>query len=301
MLSQFAAGALGSMTSVPSSHAPVRFCVSGLTHGAHFSLPVSEIHLRAWNKDHAWVLRTLVELAAEFRDTFQFLSVGAQDASRANHEFLAEFAQTARAAGLCRLRIADTVGILNPLQTAELFSKLRAATPDLSLEFHGKFAGVGKLVGRKPMLARKRVDAGAKQIVSGGAAQARIEAHGGFPFDGMPAGFEIALVQLAIQQGFEVPDLELFDRIAMFADDLTETRNARGRNENSLDRRFEMGRDRRPNCLDRAARRRIEFVKGVAGLDPVDQRIWRHRDPSAANPPAHKTRRFYTVDWLWQS
>ena len=106
-------------------------------HGAHFSLPVSEIHLRAWKKDRKWVLRMLVELAAEFRDTFQFLSVGAQDASRADREFLTEFAHTAEAAGLCRLRVADTVGILNPLQTAELFSSLRLAVPNLSLEFHG--------------------------------------------------------------------------------------------------------------------------------------------------------------------
>lgn len=106
-------------------------------HGAHFSLPVSEIHLRAWKKDRAWVLRNLVELANEFREPFQFLSVGAQDASRADLGFLIEFAQTAEAAGLCRLRIADTVGILNPLQTAELFSSLRAAVPSLSLEFHG--------------------------------------------------------------------------------------------------------------------------------------------------------------------
>jgi homocitrate synthase NifV len=106
-------------------------------HGAHFSLPVSEIHLRAWKKDRQWVLRTLVELATEFRDAFQFLSVGAQDASRADQEFLIEFAQTAETAGLCRLRIADTVGILNPLQTAELFSELRAAVPNWSLEFHG--------------------------------------------------------------------------------------------------------------------------------------------------------------------
>ena len=93
--------------------------------------------LRAWKKNRAWVLRTLAELASEFRDTFQFLSVGAQDASRADQEFLIEFAQAAEAAGLCRLRIADTVGILNPLQTVDLFSKLRAAVPTLSLEFHG--------------------------------------------------------------------------------------------------------------------------------------------------------------------
>ena len=106
-------------------------------HGAHFSLPVSEIHLRAWKKDRAWVMKTLVELANEFREPFQFLSVGAQDASRADWEFLLEFAHTAEAVGLCRLRIADTVGMLNPLHTAELFSKLRAAVPKLSLEFHG--------------------------------------------------------------------------------------------------------------------------------------------------------------------
>ena len=106
-------------------------------HGAHFSLPVSEIHLRAWKKDRVWVLKTLVELASVFRDAFQFLSVGAQDASRADREFLIEFARTAEAAGLCRLRIADTVGILNPLQTADLFSSLRASVPRLSLEFHG--------------------------------------------------------------------------------------------------------------------------------------------------------------------
>jgi homocitrate synthase NifV len=106
-------------------------------HGAHFSLPVSEIHLRAWKKDRAWVLRMLFELADEFRDVFQFLSVGAQDASRADRGFLLEFARATADARLCRLRIADTVGILNPLQTAELFSELCAATPHLSLEFHG--------------------------------------------------------------------------------------------------------------------------------------------------------------------
>jgi len=106
-------------------------------HGAHFSLPVSDLHLAAWKKSRAWVLQTLAELAAEFRDTFQFLSVGAQDASRAERKFLLEFAQAAEAAGLCRLRVADTVGLLNPLQVCDLIGDLRAAAPGLPLEFHG--------------------------------------------------------------------------------------------------------------------------------------------------------------------
>ncbi len=69
-------------------------------HGAHFSLPVSELHLRAWKKDRDWVFRTMAELAAEFRGAFQFLSVGAQDASRADRAFLIEFALAAGRPGL---------------------------------------------------------------------------------------------------------------------------------------------------------------------------------------------------------
>jgi len=106
-------------------------------HGAHFSLPVSDLHLRAWKRNHDWVLRTLVELASEFRGVFQYLSVGAQDASRADSSFLLEFAHAAEQAGLNRLRIADTVGLLNPLQTSELINALRAEAPALPLEFHG--------------------------------------------------------------------------------------------------------------------------------------------------------------------
>ena len=105
--------------------------------GAHFSLPVSELHLRAWKKSRDWALNTMTRLASEFRDRFAFLSVGAQDASRADRSFLLEFAQAAHAAGLRRLRIADTVGLLNPLQTADLVGALNAAAPDLPLEFHG--------------------------------------------------------------------------------------------------------------------------------------------------------------------
>src|ERR1017187_3496185 len=106
-------------------------------HAAHFSLPVSELHLRAWKRDHDWVLRTMSDLATGFLGVFPALSVGAQDASRADRSFLLEFAQSAQQAGLSRLRIADTVGLLNPLQTSELIGMLRTEVPALPLEFHG--------------------------------------------------------------------------------------------------------------------------------------------------------------------
>jgi homocitrate synthase NifV len=105
-------------------------------HGAHFSLPVSEIHLEAWHKNRAWVLHTLEVLTSRFHGAFESLTVGAQDASRADLSFLCEFAAAAQANGLDRLRLADTVGILNPLQTHYLIAAVRKSAPKIAIEFH---------------------------------------------------------------------------------------------------------------------------------------------------------------------
>lgn len=106
-------------------------------HGAHFSLPVSTIHLGAWGKSRAWVFSTLENLATRYRGVFGYLTLGAQDASRAEPGLLRDFAAAARDCGLARLRLADTVGILTPLQTFRLVSQVREAAPGLPLEFHG--------------------------------------------------------------------------------------------------------------------------------------------------------------------
>ena len=106
-------------------------------HGAHFSLPVSDIHLCAWHKTRDWVFSTMRDLAGLFRGTFAQLTVGAQDASRADESFLCDFAAAARELGLARLRLTDTVGILNPMQTHRLIRAVAAAAPGLALEFHG--------------------------------------------------------------------------------------------------------------------------------------------------------------------
>jgi homocitrate synthase NifV len=104
--------------------------------GAHFSLPVSDIHLGAWSKDRDWVFQTLKYLAEEYRGDFKTLSVGAQDASRSDLKFLCEIASAAQSFHLDRLRLADTVGILNPLQSFQLVSAVKQSAPGLKIEFH---------------------------------------------------------------------------------------------------------------------------------------------------------------------
>ena len=108
-----------------------------LVDGVHISWPVSDIHLQAWKRDKTWVFETLADLVGEAAEHFSYVSVGAQDASRADPGFLAEFAAAALEAGAVRLRLADTVGILTPGRTAMMIGALRDAVPDLPLEFHG--------------------------------------------------------------------------------------------------------------------------------------------------------------------
>jgi homocitrate synthase NifV len=65
------------------------------------------------------------------------VSIGAQDASRAELPFLKKFTSVALNAGAQRIRIADTVGILSPLKTKFLFEELLETVPGKALEFHG--------------------------------------------------------------------------------------------------------------------------------------------------------------------
>ncbi len=106
------------------------------TNGVHLSLPVSERLLSTMGKSQYWVLSQLRELVAFGLDMFEYVSIGAQDASRANHDFLQEFALAVEDSGACRLRLADTVGLLNPFSSQELVRVVKEATPNLMLEFH---------------------------------------------------------------------------------------------------------------------------------------------------------------------
>ncbi len=104
--------------------------------GVHISLPCSPIHLRALGKSETWAVQRLRDSVSHAHHRFAFVSVGAQDASRAEPDFLVRCARLAHAAGAHRFRLADTVGIWSPEQTRAAIAKLRAAVPGLPLAFH---------------------------------------------------------------------------------------------------------------------------------------------------------------------
>lgn len=85
----------------------------------HLSLPVSRIHLNAIGKDMTWVYDQLHELVPWALSNFDYVSVGAQDASRADAWELKHFVAEVRTVGAHRVRIADTVGIWHPMAAYE--------------------------------------------------------------------------------------------------------------------------------------------------------------------------------------
>lgn len=107
------------------------------TDGVHISLPVSDIHLSALGKDRSWVEDQIHQLIPVALDQFQRVTIGAQDATRADMDWLISVVQMAEAAGVAQARIADTVGIANPTGITTLFHRLTKAVSNLPLEFHG--------------------------------------------------------------------------------------------------------------------------------------------------------------------
>jgi homocitrate synthase NifV len=104
--------------------------------GVHLSLPVSNIHLRAWSKNHAWVLRTLHELTDEAAEVFGYVTVGAQDASRADRCFLMDFCHAVAESPAIRLRLADTVGLLTPKMADIIVTRALTALTGKLVEIH---------------------------------------------------------------------------------------------------------------------------------------------------------------------
>lgn len=102
----------------------------------NLSIPVSDLHIQyKLQRSRAWVLAQIERYVDAARACGYAVSVGCEDASRADPEFLAQVAQLAQKRGAQRLRFADTLGILDPFSTFERISTLRAQT-DIDIEMH---------------------------------------------------------------------------------------------------------------------------------------------------------------------
>jgi homocitrate synthase NifV len=102
----------------------------------HLSIPVSDIHLQhKLRQTREWVLTQVTRVIEAAVASGRKITLGAEDASRADTDFLAQVAQRAQACGAHRIRFADTLGVLDSFTTYEAIARLRDAV-DIDIEIH---------------------------------------------------------------------------------------------------------------------------------------------------------------------
>ena len=103
----------------------------------NLSTPVSDRQIKAkFGTDRADVLNRVRRVVSLARSHGLIVSVGGEDSSRADLDFVTDVMNVAEAAGAWRFRFADTLGVLGPLECHAIFRRLCAET-DMALEFHG--------------------------------------------------------------------------------------------------------------------------------------------------------------------
>ena len=118
-------------------HADLDNAIKAGSDAVHLSLPVSLIQMEAFEKTPAWVRNSLTACVTRAQNAFSFVSVGLQDASRADIMFLTELTAQAKELGAHRVRLADTVGCWTPFDVVEVVTTLRRTVPDIEIGFHG--------------------------------------------------------------------------------------------------------------------------------------------------------------------
>jgi homocitrate synthase NifV len=107
------------------------------TTSVNISFPVSDIQIETLGKSREWVMNELKAVMYAAKNLFSHVTLGAQDATRASEDFLNEYIFYAHDCGADRIRIADTVGICDPLEINSLFTALKRNFPLIEFEFHG--------------------------------------------------------------------------------------------------------------------------------------------------------------------
>lgn len=109
---------------------------TGLKH-ANLSIAMSDLQIRVkFSGGREEVLHRIRDVIPYALDRGLHVSIGGEDASRADMDFVCRAMLAAEEAGATKFRFADTLGILDPFRTHSIFRALWSET-DMDLEFHG--------------------------------------------------------------------------------------------------------------------------------------------------------------------
>jgi len=105
------------------------------------SVPVSDIHLNEkLHKSREWVEAILIDAVTLAKGLgLRRISLGLEDATRADTAFVARVVSLAAKLGVFRIRLADTVGVASPGRIQRMVGSLRGSGLDLGVHCHNDF------------------------------------------------------------------------------------------------------------------------------------------------------------------
>ncbi len=102
----------------------------------HIGLPTSAIHLKySVNKNREWLIKTAIYLIKYCKDKDLYVSISAEDIGRTELSFLKEYALVVQEAGADRLRLSDTIGILDPQSYCHKIQEIKNIS-EIDLQCH---------------------------------------------------------------------------------------------------------------------------------------------------------------------
>lgn len=107
----------------------------------HISSPASDLQIKSkLEKDRTWVIENLKRSVSYAKDKGCEVTVGLEDSSRADVNFLIELCKNVFELGVQRIRYADTVGIMEPKILFNQIKKIRECVPiDIEIHTHNDF------------------------------------------------------------------------------------------------------------------------------------------------------------------
>ncbi len=119
----------------------IKYTISlGFKH-IHIGLPTSNIHLKySINKNKNWLINTADYLIKFCKDKNMFVSISAEDIGRTDINTLKEYTIAVEKAGADRLRLSDTIGILDYEQYGKKIQEIKKISKiDLQCHCHNDF------------------------------------------------------------------------------------------------------------------------------------------------------------------
>ena len=114
-------------------------CLACDVDSVHLVVPVSDLHIeKKLRKDRETVLTMATDVTEYATDNGLIVELSGEDASRSTIDYLKEFYRRGVEAGAERLCFCDTVGVLVPERTREIFTELKTIAP-ISIHCHDDF------------------------------------------------------------------------------------------------------------------------------------------------------------------